>query len=413
MDFDVGAFQQEEYNLNIDFSTPISDNLNLSYGAEWRQEIYTLIEGEQTAYLGVGTSGFSAPSNLSAGSFSRDNWAVYADMEHDISDAVLLQYALRYEDFDDFGDTLNGKLAARWRLADGFALRGAISTGFHAPTPGQVNISTIITTFDGTTGNQVEEGLVPSTDPRIAELGGQPLEEETSVNLSFGFTADVGDSTQLTIDLYQIQVDDRIYRTGDIPVPADLPGGAEASISFYTNAMDVEHKGVDIILNSNFEWSGNASTDMTFAYSYNEIEVTNQRLINGVQPVNDGLVEDIENNYPNHRFVLTTNTYFSEKWNFLARFNFYGSHYDERGRIGVEVDPSAKVGETLFVDVELGYQWTDNFRLALGAVNVFDSFPDKIGPPNANRLSVGLQYPRRTAANYEGGAWYLRGTYRW
>ena len=413
MDFDVGAFEQEELNLNADFSTELSDALVLSYGAEWREEKYTLIAGEPSAFLGVGTSGFSAPSNLSAGSFKRDNWAVYADMEHDISDAVLLQYAVRYEDFSDFGDTLNGKLAARWRLNDGFALRGAISTGFHAPTPGQTNISTIITTFDGTTGNQVEEGLVPSTDPRIAELGGKALEEETSLNVSLGFTSTIGESTTLTVDLYQIQVDDRIYRTGDIPVPAEIPGGAEASISFYTNAMDVEHTGIDVVLNSNWDWSGDASTDLTFAYSYNEIDVTGQKLINGVQPVNDGLVEDIENNYPNHRFVFTTNTYFSGKWNMLARFNYYGSHFDERGRIGAATDPSAKISQTLFVDAELGYQWTDNFRVALGAVNIFDSFPDKVGPPNANRLSVGLAYPRRTAANYEGGAWYLRGTYKW
>ena len=413
MDFDVGAFEQEEFNLNADFSTELSEALVLSYGAEWREETYTLVAGEPNAYFGVGTSGFSAPSKADAGSFDRDNWAVYADMEHDVSDALLLQYALRYEDFSDFGDTLNGKLAARWRLNDAFALRGAVSTGFHAPTPGQTNISTIITTFDGTTGNQVEEGLVPSTDPRIIELGGKPLAEETSVNVSLGFTSTIGDSTTLTVDVYQIKVDDRIYRTGDIPVPSTEPGGVEASISFYTNALDVEHTGIDVVLNSNFDWPSSGGTDLTFAYSYNEIDVTGQKLINGVQPVNDGLVEDIENNYPNHRFVLTSNTFFAEKWNFLARFNYYGSHYDERGRIGADVDPSAKIGQTLFVDAELGYQWTDHFRLALGAVNIFDSFPDEVGPPNANRLSVGLQYPRRTAANYEGGAWYLRGTYAW
>jgi len=413
MDFNVGAYEQEEITLNADFSMPIGDNLNFAYGAEWREESYSIIAGEPSAYLGVGTSGFSAPTPADAGSFDRDNWAVYADLEHDVSEAWLLQYALRYEDFSDFGDTLNGKIAARWRVSDAFALRGAVSTGFHAPTPGQANISTIITTFDGTTGNQVEEGLVPSTDPRIIALGGQPLTEETSVNVSLGFTSSFGESTTLTVDVYQIQVDDRIYRTGDIPVPADTPEGVEASISFYTNALDVEHRGVDVVLNSNWEWSDSAYTDLTFAYSYNEIEVTGQQLINGVQPVNDGLVEDIENNYPNHRFVLTTNTFFGDKWNFLARANYYGTHYDERGRINDPVAPSAKIGQTIYFDAELGYQMTNNFRLALGAVNIFDEYVDEIGPPNANRLSVGLQYPRRSAANYEGGAWYLRGTFAW
>lgn len=413
MDFDVGGFEQEEIMLNADFSKPISDTLNLAFGAEWRKEKYTINAGEPASVVGVKTSGFSAASPLDAGSFSRDNWALYGDLEHDISDAWLMQYALRIEDFSDFGTTLNGKIATNYSVTDTFRLRGAISTGFHAPTPGQTNISTIITTFDGTTGNQVEEGLVPSTDPRIVALGGTPLHEETSFNISLGFTTDIGDATQLTVDIYQIQVDDRIYRTGDIPVPSDLPGGLEASISFYTNALDVEHSGLDIVLNNVMDWSGNATTTTTFAYSYNKIKVTDQTLINGFQPVNDGLVEDIENNYPNHRFVLTTNTYFSEKWNFLARLKYYGTHWDERGRIGAAVNPSAKIGQTFYFDMELGYQWTDNFRLALGAVNIFDSYVDEIGPPNANRLSVGLQYPRRSAANYEGGAWYLKGSWAW
>ncbi len=408
MDFDVGGYEQEEYNLNLDFSKPINDQLSLAFGAEWREELYTTVPGEPNAYLGVGTSGFSSPTPLDAGKFSRDNWAVYADMEHDVSDALLLQYALRYEDYSDFGDTLNGKIAARYRINDSFALRGAISTGFHAPTPGQANISTIITTFDGSTGLQVEEGLVPSTDPRVASVGGTALTEETALNFSVGFTSTIGESTSLTVDLYQIQVDDRIYRTGDISVP-----GTTNTISFYTNAMDVEHKGIDIVLNSAFEWPSSGQTNMTFAYSYNKIDVTGQKLINGVQPVSDSLVEDIENNYPNHRFVLTANTFFGEKWNILARANYYGSHWDERGTIGAATNPSAKIGATIYFDAELGYQVTEAFRLALGAINIFDSYIDEIGPPNANRLSVGLQYPRRSAANYEGGSWYLRGTYTW
>jgi iron complex outermembrane receptor protein len=412
MDFDVGAYEQEELNLNADFSVPIRDNLNLGFGAEWREETYKIIAGEPNSYEGVGSSGFKGITPQDSGSFDRDNWAVYGDLEHDISDAWLMQYALRYEDFSDFGDTLNGKLATRYRINDSFALRGAISTGFHAPTPGQANIRTTITTFDGTTGLQVEEGLVPSTDPRVEQVGGTALTEETSLNISAGFTTNIGDTAQLTVDMYKIEVDDRIYRTGDIPVPVVGPGPA-LSISFYTNALDVEHTGIDIVFNSVFAWPSSGNTALTFAYSYNEIEVTGQKLINGVQPVNDGLVEDIENNYPNHRFVLTTNTYFLEKWNFLARVNYYGSHWDERGRIGAAVDPSAKIDQTIYFDVELGYQISDHFHLAAGAVNVFDSFIDEIGPPNSNRLSVGLQYPRRSAANYEGGAWYLRGTYMW
>jgi len=411
MDFDVGGYTQDELNLNADFSYLITDAVNLAFGAEWREETYTVVAGEDNASIGAGSSGFKGITKADAGEFSRDNFALYADLEHDVSDAFLMQYALRYEDFSDFGETLNYKIAGRYRVNEGLAFRGAASTGFHAPTPGQANVRTTITTFDGSTGLQIEEGLIPSTDPRIAEVGGAPLTEETSVNYSIGFTADFFDSMTLTADVYQIKVSDRIYRTGDIPFTD--PEGSISSISFYTNALDVKHQGVDVVLNANSEWSGNANTVWTAAYAYNKTTVTGQKQINGVNPVNDGLIEDIENNYPNHRFVLTANSFFGEQWNLLARLNYYGSHWDERGRIGADVDPSAKIGSTVYFDVELGFQATENIRLAAGAVNVFDSFIDEVGPPNANRLSVGLQYPRRSAANYEGGAWYLKGIYSW
>ena len=196
--------------------------------------------------------------------------------------------------------------------------------------------------------------------------------------------------------------------SGDIAVP-----GTTNTISFYTNALNVKHSGVDVVVTSGFDWGSNANTDITLAYGYNKVNVTSQKPINGVNPVSDALIEDIENNYPNHRFTLTGNTFFGEKFNVLGRLNFYGSHFDERGRIGAAVDPSAKIDAIVFVDMELGYQATDNIRIAAGGTNIFDSFIDAVGPPNANRLSVGLQYPRRSAANYEGGSWYLKGIYSW
>jgi len=413
-DFDTGGYAQEETTFNADFSVPVSDMVNLAFGFEAREETFTAFAGEAASFLGGGSSGMRGIEPVNAGAFKRDNIAIYADIEHDITDAFLVQYAARYENFSDFGGTLNGKIAMRFRVSDAFALRAAISTGFHAPTPGQANVSTIITTFDGATGLQIEEGLVPSTSPDVAAVGGKALTEENSVNVSAGFSFDIGDSWSLTADIYQIEVDDRIYRTGDIsvpPLPTDPPNAPARSISFYTNALDVEHRGVDLVLNGNFELGSSADMDLTFAYAFNEVEVTGQKLVNGVQPVNDGLVEDIEHNYPDHRFVLTANTHVGDKFNIMARANYYGDHYDERGRIGDAVDPSAKIGSTIYFDVEAGYQIDDNWRVVLGAVNVFDEFISEIGPPNANRLSVGLQYPRRTVANYEGGSWYLRGTY--
>lgn len=408
-DFDVGGYEQEELNFNADFSKALNESLNLAFGAEYREETFTAIAGEPNSFFGSGSNGFTGINPESSGEFSRDNWAIYADVEHDVSDELLLQYALRYEDFSDFGGTLNGKIAARYKVSDTFTLRGAFSTGFHAPTPGQSNISTIITTFDGTTGLQVEEGLIPATSPDAIAAGGRELQEENAINYSAGFTTDIGENTTLTVDFYRIEVDDRIYRTGDIQLDAGLP--TERTISFYTNAIDTRSQGVDLVLTSAFNWSADASTDFTLAANYNDFDVTAQREVGGVLPVSDATVEDIENNYPEFRFVATANTIFQDKWNFLARLNFYGSHFDERGTIGAATNPSAKIDSIAYLDLELGYQATENLRIVAGAANIFDSFVDEIGPPNANRLSVGLQYPRRTVANYEGGSWYLRASF--
>jgi len=405
MDFDVGGYEQKETNINADFSKLLSDKLNMAYGFEWREETYTVVAGEPG---GVGASGMSGIKAADTGAFSRDNYSVYIDLEHDISNDFMLQYALRYEDYSDFGSTVNGKIAGRYSLNDTTALRGAISTGFHAPTPGQANVQTVITTFDGATGLQVEEGLLPTTHPLVIAAGGKPLTEETSVNLSFGITSDITENATLTADVYSIAVDDRIYRTGDIQVPV-----SGETISFYTNALNVEYTGLDIVLSTNLEWSADIVTDVSFAYSYNKIKVDSQTLVNGVAPVSDSLLEDIENNYPTSRFVLSTNTPVSDEMNLMVRANFYGEHYDERGTINDPVAPSALIDPLVFVDAELTYQLTPEIRLNFGINNVFDEFPDKIGPPNANRLSVGLEYPRRSAANYEGRSLYIGGSYKY
>jgi len=403
MGFDMGGYIQEENNFNLDFSLPISDSVNLAFGAEAREEKFSVIAGEPAATEGVGPSGMTASRPAEAGEFTRDNIAIYADVEHDVSDALLMQYAIRYENFSDFGPTTNAKIAGRYRVSDTLAFRGAVSTGFHAPTPGQANVRTTITTFDGSSGLQQEEQLVAPTSSLALENGGAPLTEEKSLNFSIGFASDIGDNWTLTADYYRIEVSDRIYRVGDITIDDPLI----SSISFYTNALDVSHQGIDLVVTGGI----GDNTDLTFAYAFNQISVDGQSLINGIPPVSDGTVEDIENNYPEHRFTLSANTQFTDKLDLMARATYYGEHYDERGTIGAAVDPSAKIGSTIYLDMELGFQATDSLRIALGAVNILDEFVDTIGAPNANRLSVGLQYPRRSAANYEGGSWYLKGIY--
>ena len=154
-----------------------------------------------------------------AGEFSRSNIGLYSELEFNHSDSWLTQWALRYENFDDFGDTTNVKFATYYDVNSKLTIRGAISTGFHAPTPGQSNIQKVTTTFDANVGGQVEQGLVPPDHPLAVAAGGKNLEEESSLNMSFGLTAELNlfDSPSvLTADIYNINIDSRIYKTQDV-----------------------------------------------------------------------------------------------------------------------------------------------------------------------------------------------------
>ena len=311
-DFDVGAWAQEAINVNVDLSRQLTDKLHFALGGEWRKETFVITPGEPASYSGAGASGFKGDVPDDSGSFSRDNYAIYGELEFEVTDRMLTQYALRYEDFSDFGSTTNGKLAARYDLFDFLALRGAISTGFHAPTPGQSNVRKVTTTFDENLNVSVEEGTLPPAHPLVLAAGGAPLKEEQSVNLSLGFAADLtdmldGTDTTLTVDFYRIKIDDRIYKTSGAfraPHPDSITTDCNdiralyTNISFFTNALDMESEGVDVVLAAAVVWNDALSTDFSFAFSYNDIDVTGQSKINGQKPVSASAVEDIENSYP-------------------------------------------------------------------------------------------------------------------
>ena len=414
-DFDVGELQQAELSLNADFTRNLTDAAHLAFGAEWREETFTVIPGEPASYFGAGSSGFKGFEPRNSGDFSRDNYALYAEVEQDLSPDFVLQYAARYEDFSDFGDTINGKVAARYDAFANLALRGAVSTGFHAPTPGQANIQKITTTFDNDLGLQVESGTVPPGHPLAATAGGSPLTEERSTNVSIGIIAGFGATTSITADAYAINVDDRIFKTQNLPT-FDPVTGVGSNVQFFTNALGLGVTGLDLVLTTSFDWwRSGVNTGLTLAYNRNQVEVTSQRAINGILPVSAASVEDIEESYPRDHVTVTTTTSTGSNWSLLMRLNYLGTHYDERGRIG-GVDggpPTRKLGSTVFVDVELGFVLADRWRLVLGAANLLDDYVDRIEPPYANRLNVGLPYPRRTAANFEGGSWYARVIHGW
>lgn len=430
--FYIGAYEQEETNLNADFTKQLTDSLHLALGAEWREETWRQRQGEPDSYQGEYQGSFgTSPAGMQgfrpedSGSWSRRNTALYTELEQDAGDRLLLQYALRYEDYSDFGDVLVGKAAARFDVTDTVLIRGSMSTGFHAPTPGQSNFQRETTTFDcpeaggGFTGDCILGTARPDSEAAVAN-GGGPLKEEQSINFTVGASVDLGMLGNVTLDLYRIDVDDRIYKvTPPTGVYTDANGSVTqnvaaatsySAVSFFTNVLDVRSSGLDLVLTKDIHWNDSVQSNVTFAYNYNKFRVEGQDRINGQTLVSDAQVERIERSYPRHRFVAGIDTVFGD-WDFLVKANYFGKHYDvDRGDI--TQGTSSPIDPVVFIDAELGYHFNDSLKFVAGGSNIFDEYVDKIDPDRyAHRYGNGLPYPRRAAPNYEGGSWYVRTQY--
>ena len=411
-DFDVGSLKQYEWNVNADFGRNWIGDIYMAYGLEWRLEVFTLFAGEPVSYEGAGASGFRGFHPRNAGEFDRQNLSGYVEFERE-HEKLLWQVATRLESYEDFGFNLNGKLAFRYKFEDRITGRGAISTGFHAPTPGQINIQKVTTTFDTNAGGQVEQGLVSSVSALAQSAGGKALQEETSLNYSLGAVVDldeVFENAQLSFDVYLIDVKDRIYKTQTFPTIDPLTG-IGTNISFYTNALDVQSRGFDVVYTVPFIFREYTS-DISIAISHNTVEVEDQSLIRGIAPVPVADIEDIENSYPKLKMVFASTTYISPKLELIVRSNYYGRHFDERGLIG-GTPPTKELDASIYFDVIAKYVINDRMNVEVGAINVFNNYVDTIGEPFANRLNVGLPYARRTAANFEGGSIYATLELNW
>jgi len=411
--FAPGDLQQEERNFNVDLSKELSDKVNLAVGYQSRNEMYTMFEGDYQSYAAgpwagvgnlvnpetgenyatpaIGANGLSGTTKDDAGVFESKSWGAYADLEIDITEAFLLQLAYRHEDYKEFGGADNFKIAGRYTVADQLTLRGAFSTGFRAPTPGQANVVTITTSFDGVTGEQVQEGTVSPTNPLAQSLGGKALTPETSTNLSIGLASRLTDNLSLTLDYYSIDVDDRIIKSRSLPINNPL----FSELAFYTNSLNTSTSGIDAVVS----WRLN-NTNVSFAYNYNKTEVISQEQVGGEDPVSAGTIFNLENNLPTSRASLALNHDFG-KLTGMIRANYYGSTIDERGT-------REEVSAETLIDVELAYPATNQLQLILGANNILDNYPDMID----TRLSQGMPFPRRTPIGYHGGMVYFKAVYK-
>jgi len=438
--FHFGKLTQREAVLNLDLTYPLevgfASPITFSGGAEYRREEYEQGAGDEQSY-GVGpyasqalyrlvapgvyvadgaasqspgASGYGGTSPASAKTTSQTNYGVYVGAETDVTEDFTVGIAGRYEDYDTFGGTFVGKINALYHVTDMFSIRGTFGTGFHAPSPGQNNTEILTTTF--VAGNQVQIGTYPVTSAIAQYYGAASLSPEESTNYGAGFIFTPIPQLTLTVDAYQIDVNDRIgisqsytVTAADIVAqPALAAVGVDGAVQYFTNGFDTSTKGIDAVASYRTELLA-YPLNLTLAYSYNKSEVT--RAVAGT--IDAARIVDIENLTAKHRLNLAAN-YQVAGFTINGRANYYSSWLSEQDY------PGQKFGDKVTADFDVSYTFAESYTVTVGANNLFDEYPDKIAPTTANPIYAltgstadGQIYPRSGGPfGMNGGFWFAR-----
>ena len=424
--FEAGGYRFTQNTTNLDFSRYFDDALagiNVAFGAEFRYEQYQIVAGEEESYanygkvrqIGVDGNGnplyikdfngnintlFASNGSAFAGgaqSFpgflpaneikaNRNSLAAYLDTEFNFTKEWLVAGALRYENYSDFGSTLNGKISTRYKLGD-YVLRAAASTGFRAPSLHQMYFSATSSLF--------QDGIISNSgtftnDSRAAKLLGIPqLKEEKSKSVSAGVTANWG-KFKLSVDGYFIRIDDRVIYTGTFTGSNSSSASAQdreiyellqqanaTSARFFANAIDTETKGLDVVLTyqDNLGY-GKLRADLSATFSKTNVvgDVHASDLLKGKENTYFDRASRIylESAVPRTKLNLSLN-YSLDKWNVYLRNVYFG---EVDGATNVEADYQTFVSK-IVTDLSVGYNFNKNISLTIGANNLFDIYPDE------------------------------------
>ncbi|MBL8961949.1 MAG: TonB-dependent receptor, partial [Gemmatimonadetes bacterium] len=300
-DFDAGGFDFNQWTTNVDVQRQKSfsflpNPVSVALGAELRREQYTIFQGDSASWIDGGVrvlDGPNAGARAAAGSQvfpgfrpsdevneSRLNVAAYVDLETSLHKRWTLGIAGRAENYSDFGAATTGKIATRFELTPSVALRGALATGFRAPSLTQSWFSSTATNFTGTPPVAVENKTFPVGTPVATLLGASELEAETSVNVSYGLTWSPTKSFTFSTDFYRIDVDDRVVLTGNMinattrTLLSNNGFSGVGGARYFTNAIDTRTDGVDIVANYGVALTRNNTLRLGLAYNNNVTRVT-------------------------------------------------------------------------------------------------------------------------------------------
>ncbi|MEH6405705.1 MAG: TonB-dependent receptor [Leeuwenhoekiella sp.] len=395
-DFDAGGHSLDQNTINFDFSKyyeEVMSGMNLAFGAEYRTENFVIFSGEEGSYGTYdtdgllitdpstqmqpidpasgdprpgGSQGFPGYSPANEVDRSRSNVSLYADAEFDFTDALLVSAAARFENYSDFGSTLNGKLSSRLKLSDNFNLRGSVSTGFRAPSLAQIYYNLRFTNFEG--GVALESLLSPNNSPVTASFGIGPLKEETALNAALGFTANAG-GFSATVDGYYINVKDRIVLTGNFDA-SSIPGVEAAQ--FFANGADTETTGLDVVLSYTKRFGENLVSS-TFTGNFNNMTITDVK--------NGALDEETFFGERDKAFLLASapDSRMSLNLNYERSWFNTGLSFTRFSDIKlIDFDGNTDdYGAKIVTDLTFGFELTDHLKLQVGSNNLFNVYPDQ------------------------------------
>ena len=439
--FDAGGFNFMQNTVNLDiskFHDDIMAGLNIAFGAEYRLENYEIEAGEQASYAQYTANGqaitvasqqasqdffgasrpggsqvfpgFSPTNELSRG---RSSIAGYFDVEADITDVFLASFATRFEDYSDFGSTINFKVATLVKATDNLNVRAALNTGFRAPSLHQLNFNSTSTIFDQA-GNPQEVGTF-ANDSRAAKLLGIPqLKEETSRSISVGLTAKFPEANvTVSLDGYFVGIDDRVVYTGQFSGPGTgteldnlLQQANATAASFFANAIDTESKGIDAVVTWDLAIANSAKLKNTLSATFSKTKQVGG--INASQVLEDaGLVgtyfpEDsrvyLEEAVPRTKLNLS-HMLNVDKFNIFLRNVYFG----EVTEATTTVANQQVFGTKVVTDLSVGYKASDALTLTVGANNLLDVYPDRAEEAFGNRSSGRFDWSRRAQQFGVGG----------
>ncbi|CEJ67735.1 Ferric enterobactin receptor precursor [Chryseobacterium oranimense G311] len=394
---------QNTTGFNASKQFKVLEGLNVAFGSEFRYEQFELIKGEEASYAMYdingnvvtadtpeallvtnplsgdvrpgGSQGF--PGYSQEFKKNRNNFAAYVDTELDITKKWMISAAGRFENYNDFGSTLNGKFATRYAFTPQFAFRGSVSTGFRAPSLAQKYYSLQFTNFQG--GNLVTIQLASNDSDLAQQSGISQLKQETSLNGSAGFTFNTAKFTA-TIDGYYIKVKDRIVLTGnfsrdDLPEDVQLKYPFIDQAQFFSNAIDTRTKGVDIIL-SYTDDLGPGKLTATLAGNYNDMEITK---VNAPEKLKGK--EDIFLSAREKAFILASAPKTKVNLNLNYKINKFNANvqlvrFDKVKLIGYGgADDYQLYGAKVTTDISFGYEFSKNLNLTIGSKNLFNRYP--------------------------------------